>query len=110
MEVVHSLELSTLESNFSDENEELTMHDEELLVFCETLDVMNIPIPDVLKDKLENILSTKKIPARKSAHPKCGENENQEEKNNFLAYTTNKILSEIGENLTAEEVVGWVFF
>ena len=65
MEVAQNIELSTLESNFSDENEELTSQDEELLVFCETLDVMQVPIPENISEKLSHVLSTKKIPARK---------------------------------------------
>ena len=104
-EVSQNLGLSTLKTNFSRENDELTSHEEEILVFCETLAMLQIPIPEVLNEKLLYALSTKKISARKIDQFKTGGNADKENRNNFLTYTTNKILSEICEDLTAPEVI-----
>ncbi|XP_018018622.1 uncharacterized protein LOC108675143 isoform X2 [Hyalella azteca] len=92
------LEMPTLESNFADLDDAISVQDEELLTFTEVLQVVGYPVPALLQEKLEAVLSQKRIPARHTRRSSAG-NENQ-----FLSYTFNKNIGKICESLSAEEV------
>ena len=97
---------STLDTNFEDDCDELNAEEEELLTFTEVLDLMNIKKPVILEKKLETILTTKKITVQKNAQNK---NDAETQKNKFLSYSNNKILSEICDKLSFQEVYGSVY-
>lgn len=102
-DVASLMEVSTLESNFSDTTDELDEEDEELLTFTEILDLMQVPIPEPLKGKLDMILKQKKIPVEQNVRTNGAPN-SAKKKNRFLSYTPNKKLSEICDMLSLEEV------
>jgi len=60
-----SPKLSTLDTNFEEDCDELNQEEEELLTFTEVLDLIGARKPKILEDKLQNILTTKKITYRK---------------------------------------------
>ena len=102
-ELKWSFDISTLESTLSDANDELDVQDEELLTFSEVLVLMDIPVPELLQEKLDKILREKKIPVEQNVASKPGTGDSKK-KNRFLSYTLNKKLSGICDTLSIEEV------
>ena len=102
-ELKSPLDISTLASNFSDANDELDEQDEELLTFSEVLVLMDIPVPELLQEKLDQILKEKRIPVEQNVACRPGTGESKK-KNRFLSYTLNKKLSGICDTISLEEV------
>lgn len=88
--------LNTLESNFSDENKELSDGEEDILRFTELLEMFNLPVPKNIRDNFESIISTKKIPL--SMDP------DKSRRSTFFVEAENKIMVEIGDTLSPSDV------
>ncbi|XP_042868851.1 uncharacterized protein LOC122251198 isoform X2 [Penaeus japonicus] len=88
--------LSTLESNFSDENDQLNNEEEDILEFTEIFEMFNISAPENIKTKFGSIISNKKIPLR-------GDIENYSKKT-FFVYAENKVMMKICNSLSPQDV------
>lgn len=93
LQVVDSL--STLESNFSDENDQLSVDEEDVLEFTEIFERLNYPVPEEIKEKFDTIVTNKRIPFRKSEGSK---------KKTFFVYAENKVLMKVCNSLSETEV------
>ena len=87
----------TLSGNLSGQGDEITREEERLLTLCETLDYMDIKVPQELTEKFNKIISHKRITAY-SGH------DSMNEKNMFMTVTSNKRICEICESLSHEQV------
>lgn len=87
--------VSTLESNFSDENDQLSTDEEDVLEFTEIFERFQYPVPEDIKNRFDAIVANKKISIRKSESSK---------KKTFFVYAENKILTKVCDSLTPLEV------
>lgn len=87
--------VSTLESNFSDENDQLNADEEDVLEFTEIFERFQYPVPEEIKNRFDAIVANKKISIRKSQGSK---------KKTFFVYAENKILTKVCDSLTPLEV------
>ncbi|XP_047496981.1 uncharacterized protein LOC125044384 [Penaeus chinensis] len=88
--------LSTLESNFSDENNELNDGEEDILRFTELLEMFRLPVPKDIRDIFDNIISSKKIPLTM--------NPEKSEERTFFVEAGSKVMVEIGDSLSPSDV------
>ncbi|KAK8400517.1 hypothetical protein O3P69_003288 [Scylla paramamosain] len=95
MELQNGNNLSTLESNFSDEVDQLSSNEEYVLEFTEIFERLKYPVPKEIKDQFDRIVTSKKIPFRKAEGNK---------KKTFFVYAENKILMKVCNSLSALEV------
>ncbi|XP_037783137.1 uncharacterized protein LOC119579411 isoform X1 [Penaeus monodon] len=89
--------LSTLESNFSDENDQLSNEEEDILEFTEIFEMFNISAPENIKVNFGNIISSKKIPLKRG-------DIGHYSKKTFFVYAENKIMMKICDSLTPQDV------
>lgn len=87
--------VSTLESNFSDENDQLSSDEEDVLEFTEIFERFQYPVPEEIKNRFDAIVANKKISIRKSGGSK---------KKTFFVYAENKILTKVCDSLSPLEV------
>lgn len=88
--------LSTLESNFSDDNDQLSNEEEDVLEFTEIFDMFEQQAPEGIKANFTKIVESKKIPIRRSL--------DTQKKKTFFVYAENKIMMKICNNLSPYEV------
>jgi len=69
--------------------------EEELLVFCEVIEFLNLPLPDGLETIRDNVILTNKIPCYR---------ENEQDTNASFSYTSNKIYDEIASMLDSNDI------
>ncbi|XP_071546196.1 uncharacterized protein [Panulirus ornatus] len=87
--------LSTLESNFSDENDQLSNEEEDVLEFTEIFEMFNHSAPEKIKSSFGSITFSKKIPVGRGSGF---------QKKTFFVYGENKIIMEICNALSPMEV------
>lgn len=87
--------ISTLESNFSDENDQISTDEEDVLEFAEIFERFQYPVPEEIKERFDAIVANKKISIRKSEGSK---------KKTFFVYAENKILMKVCNSLSPFEV------
>lgn len=95
IEVQDGNSLSTLESNFSDEVDQLSSEEEDVLEFTEIFERHKYPVPTHIKDRFHRIVTSKKIPFGKPEGSK---------KKTFFVYAEHKILMKVCNMLSAPEV------
>nr|ARO92232.1 caspase 4 [Portunus trituberculatus] len=95
LEIPNGNDLSTLESNFSDEVDQLSSNEEDVLEFTEIFERLKYEIPKEIRDRFNQIVTSKKIPFRKAEGSK---------KKTFFVYAENKILMKVCNSLSALEV------
>ena len=95
LEIQHGNNLSTLESNFSDEEDLLSSNEEDVLEFTEIFERLKYQVPKEIKERFDRIVTSKKIPFRKAEGSK---------KKTFFVYAENKILMKVCNSLSALEV------
>ncbi|XP_053633206.1 uncharacterized protein [Cherax quadricarinatus] len=96
MELCRTNSLSTLESNFSDESDQLSNEEEDVLEFTEIFEMFNYSAPESIKTNFGNIIASKKIPVRADF--------GTINKKTFFVYAENKIMMKICDLLSANDV------
>ncbi|KAK3868171.1 hypothetical protein Pcinc_026431 [Petrolisthes cinctipes] len=96
LELKDNESLSTLESNFSDDNDQLSYEEEDVLEFTEIFDMFQQQAPEGIKANFTKIIESKKIPIRRSR--------DTQNKKTFFVYAENKIMMKICDNLSPHDV------
>ncbi|KAK4287090.1 hypothetical protein Pmani_039831 [Petrolisthes manimaculis] len=96
LELKDNESLSTLESNFSDDNDQLSYEEEDVLEFTEIFDMFEQQAPEGIKANFTKIIESKKIPIRRSR--------DTQNKKTFFVYAENKIMMKICNNLSPHDV------
>ncbi|XP_045610647.2 cell death protein 3 isoform X1 [Procambarus clarkii] len=96
VELCSTNSLSTLESNFSDESDQLSNDEEDILEFTEIFEMFNYSAPESIKSNFGNIIASKKIPVRADF--------GSVSKKTFFVYAENKIMMKVCNCLTPDDV------
>ena len=96
-QVFDSIKYSTLTNSLLHFDDELDDNEEEILMFTEALDIMEVEVPEDLREAANAIIFDKKIPISKNDTP-------NRKKNRFLSYTLNKKVIAICNLLTLKEI------
>lgn len=96
MEYERNNNLSTLESNFSDESDQLSNDEEDILEFTEIFEMFGQSAPESIKNSFGSIIASKKIPVRRQ--------HGSQKKKTFFVHAENKIMMKICDSLSPDEV------
>lgn len=88
--------MSTLESNFSDESDQLSNDEEDILEFAEIFEMFSHAAPESIKSNFGSIIASKKIPIRRK--------HGSQKKKTFFVHAENKIMMKICDSLSPQEV------